>query len=81
MLHKWLVTLDTYANETYGRSIWSSVVAGLCVSCGRPAHPFASADAASQYPEVGLCQHCQDAQRPIADTIVPFNQNYRTDTV
>lgn len=77
---RWLTTLDTYANETYGRSVSSSVMAGTCVSCGRSAYPFATDEAASLYPQIGLCESCQNAQRSIADTIVPFNQNYRLDS-
>jgi hypothetical protein len=78
---KWLMTLDTYANATYGRSVSSAVIAGTCVSCGGSAYPFATDEAATMYPQVGLCQGCQNAQRSIADTIVPFNQNYRTENV
>ena len=81
MSYKWLMTLDSYANATYGRSISSSVASGTCVSCGRSAHPFKTAEAEAEYPAVGLCERCQDAQKPISDTIVPFNQNYRVDTV
>jgi hypothetical protein len=77
MPRRWLVTLDTYANATYGRSISSAVLEGTCASCGKPALTFATAEAATDYPRVGLCQHCHNAQQSISDTIVPFNQNYR----
>jgi hypothetical protein len=77
---RWLMTLDSYANATYGRSISSAVAGGICVSCGHAAHPFRTADAEALYPAMGLCERCQDAQKPISDTIVPFNQNYRVET-
>ncbi len=75
------MTLDTYTNATYGRSVSSAVTMGTCVSCGESGYPFATDEAESLYPQVGLCQGCQNAQRSIADTIVPFNQNYRTENV
>jgi hypothetical protein len=77
---RWLVTLDSYASETYGRSLSSSVVAGVCVSCGRSAQEFTTPETAAEYPRVGLCERCQKAQQSIADAIVPFSQNYRSET-
>ena len=76
---EWLLALDTYANATYGRSIWRSIVAGTCVSCGRSAHLCTRTDAARRYPRYGLCEHCQNASTSVPDTIVPFNQNYRAE--
>lgn len=79
-MRQWLESLDTYANATYGYSLTSAVATGTCVSCGRPAYPFATAESAARYPRIGLCEHCQNAKRSKADTVVPFDQNYRTDT-
>lgn len=70
--HDWLRALDTYANETYGRSLTSAVVEGACVSCGRNAQPFPSAEAEAAYVRVGLCMHCQDVQHSTPSQIVPF---------
>ena len=74
----WLLALDSYANETYGRTISSAVLGATCVSCGGPAYRFTQPEAAGVYLRSGLCEVCQDAQTPISDTIIPFNQNYRT---
>jgi len=65
-VRQWLETLDSYANATYGRSIASSVVAGICVRCGRPAHPFTVPEAATRYAAVGLCERCY-AERSSSD--------------
>ena len=76
-----LIALDSYANETYGRSISSAIIAGTCVRCGKSVHPFTMRDAAARYPRSGLCERCQRCDEPIRNTIVPFNQNDRTDVI
>ena len=65
-VRQWLETLDSYANATYGRSIANSVVNGICVRCGRPAHPFTVPEAATRYAAVGLCDRCH-AERSAPD--------------
>jgi hypothetical protein len=70
---RWLVTLDTYANATYGRATGAALVAGTCVSCGQSAHHFTTTQAAAQYPRSGLCERCQRLQTSMTDTVVPFN--------
>jgi hypothetical protein len=77
--HKWLMTLDTYANATYGRAIGVALVAGTCVRCGQAAHRFTTTQAAAQYLRRGLCEPCQHAQTSMADTLVPFKHNHRND--
>jgi hypothetical protein len=76
----WLLRLDSYANETHGRPVSSAVVRGTCVSCGGAARAFTTSQASSAYVQLGLCERCQNAHRPIKDNIVPFNQNYRTES-
>jgi hypothetical protein len=78
--HEWLMTLDTYTNETYGRPVSSSVVDSICVVCGGTSRTFNTPMTARAYSQVGLCEHCQALQKSISDKIVPFNQNYRTDS-
>jgi hypothetical protein len=63
-LREWVATLDSYANETYGRSIWSAVLAGICVCCGDPVHPFDSERAETVFAKVGLCGRCQQVLCP-----------------
>jgi len=55
----WLATLDSYANQTYGRPVWSAVVEGACVCCGRAVHPFNTTAAETAFAGVGLCERCQ----------------------
>ena len=78
LVREWLMTLDSYTNETYGRPVSSAIVSGTCVVCERTPQPFSTPVAGRAYRQSGLCERCQDAQRSIADKIVPFNQNYRT---
>jgi hypothetical protein len=76
-VREWLMTLDTYTNETYGRPASAAVVSGTCVACEATIRAFSTLAAAHIYSQRGLCERCQAAQRSISDTIVPFNQNYR----
>ena len=78
MTFKWLVKLDTYANATYGRSISNAVAAGICVSCAKPAYPFADPEAASAYPKTGLCERCQTERRSSVGKVLPFDQSKKT---
>jgi len=66
--------LDTYANETYGRSVSTAVATGTCVACGRTAHPFGSPDSTDAYVRWGLCEPCQ-ARQPVADYLTPLVRN------
>jgi hypothetical protein len=56
---EWLMTLDTYANETYGRPVSSAVDDGTCVSCNKPAYDPSTVAAAQLYSRTGVCEHCQ----------------------
>ena len=78
LVREWLLTLDSYTNETYGRPVSSAIVGGTCVVCDCAPQTFSTPAAARAYKQRGLCERCQEAQRSIADKIVPFNQNYRT---
>lgn len=79
LAHEWLLMLDSYANETYGRPVSSAVVSGTCVACGGRVQKMTTPTGARAYSQTGLCERCQNAHRSISDNIVPFNQNYRTD--
>jgi hypothetical protein len=70
MPRRWLVTLDTYANATYGWPISSAVIAGSCVQCGQPARPGMAPADARAYVAAGLCHRCRVAAPPA--TILPF---------
>jgi hypothetical protein len=77
-----LIALDSYANETYGCSISSAIVAGICVRCGKPARLFTTEGAAARYPRVGLCERCQRFdEQSMKETVVPFDQHADSDTV
>ena len=72
----WLVTLDTYTNQTYGRAVSSAVVAGSCVCCGKPIERAMNPAAAARYPGTGLCarchgQHAADRKAPAEPTPFP----------
>ena len=77
-VREWLMTLDSYSNETYGRPVSSAIVSGSCVSCEGTTQAFSTPAAGRAYRQNGLCEPCQAARRSISDKIVPFNQNYRT---
>ena len=77
-LREWLASLDSYANETYGRPISSAVVAGRCVYCDAETLTFTTPQTSATYVRTGLCEHCQATHSSISDNIVPFNQNYRS---
>ena len=76
-MREWLMTLDTYTNDTYGRPASSAIAGGTCVVCEGTTGAFSTLAAAHIYSQRGLCERCQAAQRSISDKIVPFNQNYR----
>lgn len=77
--HDWLYRLDSYTNETFGRSASSAVTHSTCVSCGRVAVAFTTDDNVKSYVATGMCEACQNAHRAITEGIVPFNQNYRSE--
>jgi hypothetical protein len=54
-----LTTLDSYANDTYGRSISSAVASGTCVRCSTKVEPFATTKAGVEYARDGLCDGCR----------------------
>jgi hypothetical protein len=69
-MRRWLWSLDTYANATYGRSVSSAVVANRCVSCNEEIGR-SSPQGAAPYAHVGLCERCQ-RDEAITDIVVPF---------
>ena len=76
-MREWLMTLDTYTNDTYGRPASSSIASGTCVVCEGTIRAFSTLAAGHIYSQRGVCERCQAAHRSITDKIVPFNQNYR----
>ena len=68
--NEWLISLDSYSNETYGRSITSAVAANGCVSCGAGADRFFRSTTRACYPRTGLCERCQERSGP--DVVLPF---------
>jgi hypothetical protein len=77
-VREWLMTLDSYTNQTYGRPASASIDDATCVICEQPTRAFTTLAAAHIYSQRGLCERCQAVQRSISDKIIPFNQNYRT---
>ena len=77
MVREWLMTLDSYTNETYGRPVSSAILAGTCVACEGTNRPFSTPAGARVYSQQGLCERCQAAHGWRTDNIVPFD-NYRT---
>jgi len=52
--------LDEASEALLGRTLSSSLIDNICVSCGKPAGEFNDALSKKEYGISGLCQKCQD---------------------